>query len=224
MNPPAKSPASADTLSRSELLRTSPRMFDSVLLDRVSRVHPSVPLLLFAPAIVVLAALSLRARGDAMVAILFASGWLFWTLTEYWIHRGVFHFEPEEGLGARLHWIVHGVHHDHPNDPLRLVMPPSVSVPLSSAFVAGFVLVLGTTAGLGFGAGFLTGYLAYDMTHFHLHHGRPRTHIGRRFRELHMRHHFQDDTTGFGISAPFWDRVFGTATSERRPDGSAMTR
>jgi sterol desaturase/sphingolipid hydroxylase (fatty acid hydroxylase superfamily) len=27
-----------------------------------------------------------------------------------------------------------------------------------------------------------------------------------------MRHHFQDDTTGFGISAPYWDRAFGTYT------------
>ena len=23
-----------------------------------------------------------------------------------------------------------------------------------------------------------------------------------------MRHHFQDDTRGFGVSAPFWDYVF----------------
>jgi sterol desaturase/sphingolipid hydroxylase (fatty acid hydroxylase superfamily) len=26
-----------------------------------------------------------------------------------------------------------------------------------------------------------------------------------------MRHHFQDDTRGFGVSAPWWDHVFGTA-------------
>jgi sterol desaturase/sphingolipid hydroxylase (fatty acid hydroxylase superfamily) len=40
-------------------------------------------------------------------------------------------------------------------------------------------------------------------------------------RESHMRHHFQDDTTAFGVSAPYWDRVFGTAPvrprRERRP-------
>ena len=33
---------------------------------------------------------------------------------------------------------------------------------------------------------------------------------GALIRELHMRHHFQDDTKGFGVSAPFWDYVFGT--------------
>ena len=65
-------------------------------------------------------------------------GYLLWTLAEYWIHRVIFHFEPEEGIGARLHWMVHGVHHDHPNDPLRLVMPPAASVPLALIFYAAF--------------------------------------------------------------------------------------
>jgi sterol desaturase/sphingolipid hydroxylase (fatty acid hydroxylase superfamily) len=140
-----------------------------------------------------------------------AAGYLFWTLTEYWLHRLVFHFEPERGIGARLHWIIHGVHHDHPNDPLRLVMPPSVSVPLAALFVWAFYLVLGSPAFLPFGAGFLSGYLFYDMLHYHVHHHRPRTALGKRLRELHMRHHFQNHERGYGVSAPFWDYVFGTA-------------
>jgi dihydroceramide fatty acyl 2-hydroxylase len=91
------------------------------------------------------------------------------------------------------------------------VMPPSVSVPLALVFYGLFVLVLGGTVAPAFGAGFLAGYLIYDMTHYHVHHHTPRTRAGRRLRELHMRHHFQDDTRGFGVSAPWWDRVFGTA-------------
>ena len=107
-------------------------MFDSELLDRLSRVHPAVPIVIFGPAIVVLGGLAAGRMGALAWLGLFAAGYAFWTLAEYWIHRGIFHFEPEAGLGARLHWIIHGVHHDHPNDPLRLVMPPSVSVPLAS--------------------------------------------------------------------------------------------
>ena len=186
-------------------------MFESDLLDWLSRVHPAVPLVIFIPAIAVLFALGQGGHGPLEVAGLMAGGYLFWTLSEYWIHRLVFHFEPEEGLGARLHWIIHGVHHDHPNDPLRLVMPPSVSVPLAAAFYGLFVLVIGNPAASLFAAGFLTGYLVYDMTHYYVHHRQPRTRVGRTLRELHMRHHFQDDTRGFGISAPFWDHVFGTA-------------
>jgi sterol desaturase/sphingolipid hydroxylase (fatty acid hydroxylase superfamily) len=30
-----------------------------------------------------------------------------------------------------------------------------------------------------------------------------------------MRHHFQDETRGFGISAPFWDVVFRTPVRKR---------
>src|SRR2546421_8605902 len=141
-------------MSRSELLRASPRMFDSEFFERLSRVHPIVPPLIFGPAIVFLLVEGVaRGAGWATPAWLLG-GYVFWTLTEYWLHRIVFHFEPEKGIGARLHWIIHGVHHDHPNDPMRLVMPPSVSVPLSALFIFGFYLVFGSPGFLPFGAGF----------------------------------------------------------------------
>jgi sterol desaturase/sphingolipid hydroxylase (fatty acid hydroxylase superfamily) len=191
-------------------------MFESDLLDRLSRVHPAVPPVLFLPTVVVLFLVGAPELTTAGTVGLVAAGWLFWTLTEYWIHRLVFHFEPESGPGARFHWIIHGVHHDHPNDPLRLVMPPSVSVPLAAAFYGGFVLLMGVAAGSVFASGFLLGYLVYDMTHYHLHHHAPKSRLGKVMRELHMRHHFQDDTRGFGISAPFWDYLFGTALRRSR--------
>jgi sterol desaturase/sphingolipid hydroxylase (fatty acid hydroxylase superfamily) len=192
-------------------------MFRVRWLDALTRVHPVVPVLIFAPAIVALAVIGVDHEGAWNALGLAAIGYVAWTLSEYWIHRAIFHFEPERGWGARMHWMIHGVHHDHPNDPLRLVMPPSVSVPLAAGFYGLFVLVVGAAAAPALAAGFLGGYLVYDMTHYHVHHHRPRTRVGRLLRELHMRHHFQDDTTGYGISAPYWDRVFGTATRRRRP-------
>jgi dihydroceramide fatty acyl 2-hydroxylase len=192
-------------------------MFESNLLDRLSRVHPAVPVIIFAPAITVLLVSALEGMTTAAVLAWAAAGYVFWSLSEYWIHRAIFHFEPEDGVGARFHWIVHGVHHDHPNDPLRLVMPPSVSIPLSLLFFAAFVAVLGTPTAYAFGAGFWSGYLAYDMTHYYLHHGRPTTRFGKWLRELHMRHHFKDDTKGYGISAPYWDFVFRTTVRRGSP-------
>jgi len=197
-------------MDRSEFLKASPPMFKSGLLDKFTRVHHLVPVVIFLPAIVLLFATGVGRLGLVESLGLAAGGYALWTLAEYWIHRVIFHFEPEDGIGARLHWMVHGVHHDHPNDPLRLVMPPGASVPLALIFYALFLLVLGADRALAFGAGFLAGYLAYDMIHYHLHHHTPRTRLGRWLRELHMRHHFQDDERGFGISAPYWDRVFGT--------------
>jgi len=197
-------------MDRSEFLKASPPMFKSGLLDRFTRVHHLVPVVIFLPAIVLLFATGVGRVGWLWALGLAVGGYAFWTLAEYWIHRVIFHFEPERGIGARLHWMIHGVHHDHPNDPLRLVMPPAASVPLALIFYAAFWLVLGADRACAFGAGFLAGYLAYDMIHYHLHHHSPRTRLGKWLRELHMRHHFQDDERGFGISAPYWDRVFGT--------------
>src|SRR5215216_930856 len=76
-------------------------------------------------------------------------------------------------------------------------------------------LVLGGDAATAFTAGFLAGYLAYDMIHYAVHHHVPRSALGKKLRELHMRHHFQDHERGFGVSAPYWDRVFGTAPRPR---------
>ncbi len=202
-------------LSRSEVLRASPRMFDNELLDKLSRVHPAVVPVIYVPAIVVLVVLGFVHGVGVIAALWIPGGYLFWTLTEYWLHRIVFHFEPEQGIGARLHWVIHGVHHDHPNDPLRLVMPPSVSIPLAALFLWLFSLVIGSPGFLPFGAGFLVGYLIYDMLHYHVHHHRPTTAIGKKLRELHMRHHFQNHERGYGVSAPFWDHVFRTAPDRR---------
>jgi len=202
-------------MRRTEILKASPPMFQSRWLDRFTRVHHLVPVLLFLPAIVILFALGIPRAGIWTSLALAAGGYAFWTLTEYWLHRVVFHFEPDHGIGARLHWMIHGVHHDHPNDPLRLVMPPAASVPLAVLFALVFWLVLGNDLWMPFTGGFLAGYLIYDELHYHLHHRAPTTRLGRWLRELHMRHHFQDDERGFGISAPYWDRVFGTAPQRR---------
>jgi dihydroceramide fatty acyl 2-hydroxylase len=205
----------SSSLKRTEALSASPPMFENRLLDSLSRVHPAVPPVIFLPAIVLTFVAGAGRIGVGRTLLAVALGYVVWTLTEYWLHRLVFHFEPEDGIGARLHWIIHGVHHDHPNDPMRLVMPPSLSVPLAALFVYGFYLVLGSPTFLPFGAGFLGGYLGYDMLHYHVHHHRPKTALGKRLRELHMRHHFQDHEHYYGVSAPFWDHVFGTADRAR---------
>jgi sterol desaturase/sphingolipid hydroxylase (fatty acid hydroxylase superfamily) len=211
--------AMSEPSAKSDQLRASPRMFRSSLLDFFSRVHPSVPFIIFIPLIVLMEAWALRYVGVLALIGLTALGYVLWTLLEYCMHRFVFHFEPEHGIGARLHWIIHGIHHDHPNDPLRLVMPPAVSVPLAALFFGIFELVFGHRLAPAVSAGLFIGYVIYDGLHYYLHHARPHGRLGRALRELHMRHHFQDHTRGFGISAPYWDHVFRTAHVRRRSRG-----
>jgi len=145
------------------------RMFRSDLLERLSHVHPAVPHLLFIPVILVALMLAGRAgQGLATIAGLVLAGLLVWTATEYVIHRFAFHppqwvedetravtasLAPGEpvmpalpGLRHKFYFLVHGVHHDYPNDSSRLVMPPSVSIPLSALFFLGFQQLLGVSA------------------------------------------------------------------------------
>lgn len=203
---------------RTERLSASPPLFDSRFLDFFSRVHPSIPAVVFVPVIAFGLALGVdRGYGAISTIGLFALGLLVWTLTEYWLHRLVFHWEPDHPLGSRIHFVMHGVHHDHPNDRLRLVMPPAVSIPLAALFGGAFALTFGTPAAFPAFAGFIAGYLTYDYTHYHLHHHVPRSAAGRRLREQHMRHHFQDHRYGYGVSSPLWDRVFGTSPPRHTP-------
>ena len=212
----APEPMDPGSMPRNDFLRASPPMFRASWLDRATRVHVAVVPVIFVPVIIAFAVMALGELTFGSFVGYALVGYVVWTLTEYWLHRVVFHFEPEGGIGARIHWMIHGVHHDHPNDPMRLVMPPSASIPLGLIFIGLFQLVLPFGPACALSAGFFAGYLGYDMTHYYVHHRRPKGPIGRKLRELHMRHHFQDDERGYGVSAPWWDHVFGTPTRPRR--------
>ena len=193
-------------------------MFDNPILEWGSRVHPIVPPLLYLPVISFLLSVAVNAKDLSVAAVLgvFVLGVLFWSLTEYLLHRFVFHLRPDNEWGRKMHFIIHGVHHDYPHDPMRLVMPPSVSIPLAVLFFFLFRAVLGPDWSLPAFAGFLLGYLIYDMTHFHLHHHRTQNKLSLALRRYHYRHHFQQSNRGFGVTSPFWDRVFKTFPILRR--------
>ena len=193
-------------------------MFESDFLNFFSRVHPAVPAIIFLPVVAAMEWLGADGGiGAGKLIGLTLAGIFIWTLTEYWLHRLVFHWCPDNRFGRRLHFIIHGVHHDHPNDKLRLVMPPGASIPLAVLFYGAFLLVFGTPEAYPLFAGFIGGYLVYDYTHYFVHHFVPKSSFGKRLREHHMRHHFQDHRFGYGVSSPLWDAVFRTLPRRRRP-------
>jgi sterol desaturase/sphingolipid hydroxylase (fatty acid hydroxylase superfamily) len=165
---------------------------------------------LYLPAAILSLYWAWRALFVGAVAVGFLVGYALWTLVEYLGHRFLYHHRFISTAGRRAQFLMHGVHHNHPSDPLRLVMPPLMSVPIMAAAWAALRASLGPAQCLPVLAGFLAGYVAYDILHYHLHHGQPRNFIGRFLRARHMHHHFRDETTSFGVSAPWWDYVFGT--------------
>lgn len=192
----------------------APPVFTSRVVDNVVHIHPVTAVLLFSPVLVGGVALSIGRAGPGALIGWAAAGYVAWTLFEYWGHRLLFHFEPERGIGATFHLLVHGLHHDYPTDLRRSIMSPLLSVPAVTGVVGVSCGLLGTPP--TFAAGFVAGYLCYDLLHIYLHRARPRNRLVKRIQELHMRHHFRDDTRGFGVSAPYWDPVFGTSATRSR--------
>jgi sterol desaturase/sphingolipid hydroxylase (fatty acid hydroxylase superfamily) len=203
-------------------MRESPkpvRLFDSDLLERFSRVHPLVPLLLWTPVVAwfLWRSLAVQKLGIGDVAVAGAAGLLAWTLTEYLVHRFVFHAQATTPGRRRLQFIVHGVHHAVPDDPRRLLMPPVPAILATAVLYVLFRTVLGPVWSEPFFAFFLVGYLGYDYIHLSLHHGGLPTRIGRYLRRQHMLHHHATPDARWGVSSPLWDHVFGTTGARSRP-------
>jgi len=201
-----KSPGPKDA----DFLSASPRLFENPMLDRLSRVHWSMPLFFYVPFVVLLGFASFKTYHPAFVILAILLGYLGWTLIEYFGHRYLFHWEFPGKFGQRIHFLIHGVHHVHPNDPLRLVMPPLLSAPIMLSAYLVTRLIFGAPLGYPFLMGFIIGYLLYDMVHYYVHHAEPTTKLGLTLRRLHMLHHFRDPERSFGVSAPWWDYVFKT--------------
>jgi 4-hydroxysphinganine ceramide fatty acyl 2-hydroxylase len=188
----------------------SVRMFKSDLLEALSKVHFTVPLFIFIPVIIfcVYKAIELQ-LGIVNFIELFALGLFVWTLVEYIMHRFVFHYAPPDKPWAqRMHFVFHGVHHDYPSDAKRLVLPPSVSIPLALGFYFLFNAILPANDIYGFFPAFILGYLFYDISHYAIHHFNFKGNLWKKIKQHHMLHHYQDPEKGYGVSSPFWDKVF----------------
>lgn len=199
------------------------RLFKNPVLEYFSHIHPVTPIVVFVPV-----ALYLLYIGFSRIAILpgvlcFIAGAFAWTLFEYVFHRWAFHYHPKSGWGKNLHFLVHGIHHDYPRDSTRLVMPLLVSVPLAVLFYFIFTWSFGDYGFTSF-AGFMLGYVAYDSVHYATHHMRMNGKIGKFLKEYHLRHHFQDDNTAYGVSNPLWDYVFKTTPKVVKKTPDAETK
>ncbi len=185
-------------------------MFKNGFLEKLSHIHYSVPLFIFLPVIGYFGYKSIFVYHLSVLSIFgyIMLGLFIWTLTEYVLHRFVFHWLPPGKIGARLHFIFHGVHHDYPSDSKRLVMVPTVSIPLSALFFYLFKLAIGPVLVAPFFMGFLAGYLFYDMVHYAIHHYNFKSKFWLNLKHHHMLHHYKDMDHGYGVSSKIWDYIF----------------
>ena len=196
------------------------RLFQSDFLEWFTHISPVVVLVLFLPMVGFFLWRAVQANPGAgwwHVIVAFVIGLLFWPLVEYLLHRFVFHFSPKNPSERmkRLLFLMHGVHHAQPREKTRLVMPPVVSIPLAALFYGIFYGLVGSLLKLpdfvdGIFAGFMLGYVIYDMTHYALHHFSFKGEYFVKLRRHHMAHHFKTHNQRFGVSTWFWDNVFRT--------------
>ncbi|KAJ1832112.1 fatty acid alpha-hydroxylase [Coemansia sp. RSA 2711] len=187
--------------------------FENRFLEAFTRTPWWVIPLYWCPILATLLVLGARYEPFNVMLVGFAFGLVSWTLMEYSIHRFIFHYDeniPEGMLAQMAHFLLHGVHHYLPMDPLRLVMPPALSTFLGLNILGLLCLVFTPGMVHAVAAGLTAGYVMYDECHYWLHHGTSANKYLCQLKTYHLRHHYKDFKAGFGITSDFWDNIFGT--------------
>jgi sterol desaturase/sphingolipid hydroxylase (fatty acid hydroxylase superfamily) len=193
------------------------RVFESDILESLTYVHPIVPLIVWLPLVIFLIWYSqiTFSPSFAQWAVGLVGGLLVVTFSEYFLHRVIFHYKAKSKFGKRLVWIFHGLHHDDPKDPLRLVMPPVPAIIIMTALYLIFRLFIPENNISIFMAGFIVGYLCYDYIHYASHHFKMKNGYWKYIKMWHLNHHYVDQSTNYGVSTSIWDYVFKTIYQSR---------
>ena len=137
-----------------------------------------------------------------------------WTLIEYILHRFLFHSEeylPNHRLAFFCHFLLHGIHHAFPWDPLRLVFPITMGYSILCFLILPYLnLVFPEHLQPSIKIGLIIGYILYDEIHYFSHHASPKQGYLKYVKMYHMAHHYRDGDNGYGVSQKFWDVVFNT--------------
>ena len=188
------------------------RIFKNPILEACTHVHPIVPLVLWAPVALYFAyeALINPSIGFLAFILWFTVGLTVWTLTEYVLHRFVFHFPAKSKAAEYFVFLFHGLHHDDPEDPTRLVMPPVPAVIIMALLYFSFGLVVPSLYLHTFMSAFIVGYLCYDYIHYATHHFPMKKGVWRYLKKFHLQHHYRHEKAKYGVSSPMWDIILNT--------------
>ena len=195
------------------------RLFKSDFMEFFTHISPATILGFWLPIVVLLLVYAILTAPDLAFPVTIPLGFLFglflWTFAEYTLHRFLFHHKPATPRQERIFFLFHGIHHAQPQDKTRLVMPFPVSIPLALGFYGLFYLILGVLLKAPqwvnpLVAGFMVGYLVYDLTHYATHHFTMRSGYAKYLKRYHMAHHYKNPDSRYGVSSPLWDWVFRT--------------
>lgn len=198
----------------------SKQLFENPVLEKLSRTHIAIPLVIFFAYAGALLYWSVTHTSltPSLTITLFFLGALVFTWVEYNVHRYVFHMKTYTDLRTRLQYTMHGVHHEFPKDKDRLAMPPLLSVTISTVLLLLLRVVLGDFV-FAFLPGFLVGYAAYLGVHYMVHAYQPPKNFLKWLWINHAVHHYKDGEVVFGVSSPLWDYIYGTMREKKSAAG-----
>lgn len=187
------------------------QLFKNQYLEFLTKTHPLVIWGIYTPILTLLPyyAITTLSYSATQVFLLFFAGIIFWTFTEYTLHRFLFHHHPNTDKGKRINYVLHGNHHEYPRDKERLFMPAVPSLMFASMFFLVFYAIVGKYA-IPFFPGFMFGYLIYGSMHYAIHAWNPPFKWMKGLWRNHHLHHYKENDLGFGVSSTLWDHVFGT--------------
>lgn len=192
------------------------RLFRNERLEQLTVISPGGFAAIWCVALPLIAWVGWGSASLAGALGLFAAGMAGWTLFEYAMHRYLFHWNSRVPLFEKFVFLMHGNHHEDPNDRLRNLMPPIVSIPIASS-VWGLCVLLLDAPGTWVFLGYITGYVIYDLTHYACHQWPMKGRLAFMLKRHHMRHHHAGQHGNYAITALFWDSVFGTAIRSLKP-------
>ena len=193
-------------------LKGQGRLFENPILESFTKSSPlesTISSLLIAAVCIWLGQTMGAGYSTSTIVWYFLGGLLFWTFSEYFLHRYLFHLAEDAFRGSgRLAYVLHGIHHEYPNDVQRTLMPIVPKLFFSAFFFGLFIMILGHP-GAFFASGFTMGYYFYSLMHYAIHRWKAPKMLKPLWEHHHRHHHLAQDRA-YGVSTTFWDRVFQT--------------
>ncbi|BBN08764.1 4-hydroxysphinganine ceramide fatty acyl 2-hydroxylase [Marchantia polymorpha subsp. ruderalis] len=197
------------------ICKESPRFFESDWIEFLTRTKWWVIPLVWMPVVLwsEMRAVKFGLPMEMVIPYMLV-GCGLWTIAEYLIHRFLFHMKATTYWTAKAHYVLHGFHHKHPMDSMRLVFPPAFTFFFSYALWWLMKAIFPNGVSQSVSGGGLLAYIVYDLTHYFLHYGNAFSERLRSMKRYHLNHHFKVQSDSFGITSEFWDWVFGTLPAQ----------
>ncbi|MEW6729838.1 MAG: sterol desaturase family protein [Acidobacteriota bacterium] len=171
------------------------------------------PFYVYPPLAVLMLAYALQHNIYAPVTtiLILLLGLVEWMIIEYVMHRFCFHLDARSPRVRAVLQGLHLTHHANTQDMKYMFVPVSFGLALTALSIwLRALLVWSWQGALIVTVGVWIGYLWYEFVHYSAHMRRPQNRLLRYLKVYHLKHHFQDEHSWFGVTTPFIDYLFRT--------------